>query len=171
MLKEIENRRAIRSFLSKEVEQEKIDEIVKAGLVAPSAKNIQDVKILVIKNKDIRNKLMRLNAKIMGIEDDRDPFYGAPVIILVFAEKSSFAGIDGGAAIENMLIEATHLGLATCWIHRAKEEFESIEGREILKDLNIDFDAHIGIGHIALGYADKPIIREKTIKDGRVFEL
>lgn len=168
MLEVIKNRRACRSFKDQEVEQNKINEIIEAGLLAPSGMNRQTPVIIAIKEKKTRDELMELNRKIMG--RDIDPFYGAPVILLVIAHKEGLSLHDGGATIENMLLEATNQGLASCWIHRAEEEIRSKEGRKILSFTGLNFDDYIGVGHVIIGYPKegfKPI--PKVIKDNRVF--
>lgn len=168
MLDVIKNRRACRSFKDQEVEQNKIDEIIEAGLLAPSGMNRQTPVIIAIKDKKTRDELMELNRKIMG--RDIDPFYGAPVILLVIAHKEGLSLHDGGATIENMLLEATNQGLASCWIHRAEEEIRSEEGRKILSFTGLNFDDYIGVGHVIIGYPKegfKPI--PKVIRDNRVF--
>ena len=110
--------------------------------------------ILVIKDQEIRNKLAKLNAAAMGMEID--PFYGAPELIVVLADKSMPTYLyDGSLVMGNMLNAAADLGVASCWVHRAKEEFESEEGKAILKKLGIEGD-YEGIGNLILGYAAKP---------------
>ena len=168
MLEVIKARRACRSFSSREVEQEKINQIVEAGLLAPSGMNRQTPVIIVIKDKKVRDELMELNRSIMG--RDADPFYGAPVILLVIAHKEGLSVHDGAASIENMLLEATNQGLGSCWIHRAKEELESEEGRKLLSFTGLNLDEYIGIGHVIIGYPNegyKP--NPKVIRENRVF--
>ena len=168
MLEVIKTRRACRSFSNREVEESKIKEIVEAGLLAPSGMNRQTPVIIVIKDKKVRDELMNLNKNIMG--RDMDPFYGAPVILLVIAHKEGLSMLDGAATIENMLLEATNQGLASCWIHRAKEECELDEGQRILSWTGLDLNNYVGIGHVIIGYPTegfKPI--PKVIKEGRVF--
>lgn len=172
MLDAIKNRRACRKFdPSKEVEENKIKEIIEAGLLAPSGMNRQTPRIIVIKDKKTRDALSELNRSIgegrwpKGV----DPFYGAPVIFLVIAHKDGLSIHDGSATIENICLEATNQGLASCWIHRAKEEIESIEGRKLLSFTGLNFDEYIGIGHVIVGYPLDYKYPEKQIKEGRVF--
>ena len=164
----IKNRRSCRNFNSLPVEDEKINEIISAGLHAPSGMGRQTPVIVVIKDKGLRDKLAALNAFVWGREGF-DPFYGAPVIILVMANKNGLSVHDGAATIENMLLEATNQGLSTCWIHRAFEEVNSQAGKELLSFTNLNLDDYIGIGHIALGYSDQTSYPEKVIKEQRVF--
>ncbi len=166
----INQRRSIRNFKSEKVSDEDINKIVEAGLKAPSGMNKQSGIILVITNKEVRDKLAKLNAEIAGF-NNMDPFYNAPVILVVLAKKSDFTHVyDGSVMIENMLLEATSLGLGSIWIHRAKEEFESSLGKEILKSLGIN-DEYEGIGHCAIGYinGDTPLPHE--INPNRVFYI
>ena len=168
MLDVIKNRRACRAFKDQEVEQSKIDEIIEAGLLAPSGMNRQTPVVIAIKDKKTRDELMELNRSIMG--RDMDPFYGAPVILLVIANKNGLSLHDGGATIENMLLEATNQGLASCWIHRAEEEIRSEEGRRILSFTGLNFDDYIGIGHVIVGCPKDDFVPvPKVIKGGRKF--
>ena len=107
-----------------------IDKIVEAGLYAPSGMGRQSVIIIAITDKDTRDRLSSLNASIMG--SDGDPFYGAPAVLVVLADKTRPTYIyDGSLAMGNMMLAAKALGLGSCWIHRAKEEFESEEGKGV----------------------------------------
>lgn len=145
-------RRSIKKYLDKPVEKELLDKIIECGTYAPSGMNKQSPIIIAITKKEVRDKLMRLNAKIMGREDV-DPFYGAPVVLVVLADKNCSTYLyDGSVVMENLLLAASSLGLGSCWIHRAKEEFETEEGKKILKELGIEGD-YEGIGHCILGYS------------------
>jgi len=169
MLDILLKRRTSRKFDStKEVEKEKIEEIVRAGLVAPSGKNQQLAEIFVITNKEFRDRLAELNAKVWGVGTAVDPFYGAPVILLVASKPSPFADLDGAAIIQNMLLEATNQGLGTCWIHRAKEELQLEETKALFASRGLDISDYVGVDHIALGYSLAPTPAEKVIRPGRV---
>ena len=169
MLEVLKNRRSARSYLDKPVEEEKINEVINAGLYAASGMNYQYGIIIAITNKEVRDKLSKLNAKIMN-NLNIDPFYGAPVVLLVACKKWRNSPYDGSCMIENMMIEACSQGLGTCWIHRAKEELEMDEGKEILKDLGINLDEYEGVGHVILGYPkEEPKVKE--IKENRVFYI
>ena len=170
MLEAIKRRRSCRNFdPSRSVEDEKLMEVINAGLNAPSAKNRQEGIIIAVTNKEVRDKISKFNAKILGASDDFDPFFKAPVILLVAELKMPTAQYDGAIMIENMLIEATNQGLGSIWIHRAKQELEDPSFRELLSSINIDLDNYEGIGHVALGYSNMNEYPEKIIKEGRVF--
>ncbi|MBR3688685.1 MAG: nitroreductase family protein, partial [Lentisphaeria bacterium] len=97
-----------------------------------------------------------------------DPFYGAPELVVVLANKAIPTYIyDGSLVMGNMMNAAADLGVASCWVHRAKEEFESEEGKALLKSLGIEGDWE-GIGHCALGYAAGPLPAGAPRKPGRI---
>ena len=150
----LKTRRSCRAYKADRVEEEKLNAIIEAGTYAPTGMGKQSPIILVIKDQEIRNKLAKINAAAMGM--DIDPFYGAPELIVVLANKDIPTYIyDGSLVMGNMLNAAADLGVASCWVHRAKEEFESEEGKAILKKLGIEGD-YEGIGNLILGYAAKP---------------
>ncbi len=153
-LKTLKTRRSCRAYKAEHVEEEKLNAIIEAGTYAPTGMGKQSPIILVIKDREIRNKLAKLNAAAMGMEID--PFYGAPELIVVLADKTMPTYLyDGSLVMGNMLNAAADLGVASCWVHRAKEEFESEEGKAILKKLGIEGN-YEGIGNLILGYAAKP---------------
>lgn len=153
VIKNIKTRHSVRKFKSDSVEKSLIAEITDAGLYAASGMNRQSPIIIAVTNRELCDRLMKMNAAVMG-RDGTDPFYGAPVILVVLAKKDAPTHVyDGSLVLGNMMLAAHSLGLSTCWIHRAKEEFESAEGKEILKELGIEGD-YEGIGHLALGFAD-----------------
>lgn len=146
------SRRSIKRYTDQAVPQEIIEEIVKAGTYAPTGMNRQSPLILAVTNRELRDKLSRMNASILGCQGD--PFYGAPVVLVVLARKDINTRVyDGSLVMGNLMIAAHSLGIASCWIHRAKEEFESEEGKQLLRDLGIEGE-YEGIGHCILGYAD-----------------
>ena len=151
VIKNIKERRSIRNYEDKMIPKEIIEKIVEAGTYAPIGRGKQSIIIIAITNKEIRDKLSKINAKIMGVEND--PFYGASVVLVVLSKKDIPTYIyDGSLVMENLMLSANSLGIGSCWIHRAKEEFETEEGREILKKLGINPDEYEGIGNCILGY-------------------
>ena len=165
----IKTRRSIRKYKSDPVPQELLNKIIDAGLYAPSGMGRQATIILSVTNKEVRDQLSKLNARIMGT--DTDPFYGAPAVLIVLAKKDCPTGIyDGSLVMQNMMLAAHELGLSSCWIHRAKEEFELPEGRELLKSLGIE-DEYEGIGHCIIGYADGDAPSPAERKEHRVYSV
>ena len=174
IIENIVTRRSVKKYLPDSVPEELVAEVVKAGMYAPSGMNKQSAKILAVTNKEMRDRLSRLNLSIVINRDLKtssghgDPFYGAPVVLVVLAKKECGTRVyDGSLVMENMMLAAESLGVNTCWIHRAKEEFESEEGKEILRSLGVEGD-YVGIGHVALGYAMKPIPAPKPRKENYV---
>lgn len=152
VLNAIKTRRSIRKYKSDMIPGEILDQIIEAGTYAATGMNRQSPIIVAVTDRETRDRLSRLNGEIMGT--DSDPFYGAPVVLIVLADKSSPNYIyDGSLVMGNLMLAAHALGIGSCWIHRAKQEFERPEGKEILKSLGIEGD-YEGIGHCILGYVD-----------------
>ena len=161
---------SVKKYKPDPVSRELIDKIIEAGLRAPSGLNKQVPIILAVTNKEIRDELSHLNA---GKDPFKraDPFYGAPVVLVVLADKSMHTYVyDGSLVMENMLLAAHSLGLGACWIHRAKETFEMPEGKAILQKLGIEGDFE-GIGNCIIGYPDGEIPPIKPCKENRVFYI
>ena len=167
VLETIKSRRSIRKYKSDMVPQDKLDKIIEAGTYAATGMGKQSPIIVAVTNKELRDRLSAMNAKIMGVNSD--PFYGAPVVLIVLADKSRPTYLyDGSLVMGNLMLEAEAQGIGSCWIHRAKEEFESEEGKEILKSLGIEGD-YEGIGHCVLGFADGPAPKAAPRKDSYVY--
>ena len=166
-LQTILSRKSVKKFKSDSVDKQLIEQIVRAGMQAPTGLNKQSPIILAITNKEVRDKLSRINA---GNDPflRPDPFYGAPVVLVVLADKSVPTHVyDGTLVMGNMLLAAHSLGLGACWIHRAKETFELPEGKAILQKLGLEGE-YEGIGNCILGYADI-VPQKKPRKENRVF--
>lgn len=167
VLETIKSRRSIRKYKSDMVPQDKLEKIIEAGTYAATGMGKQSPIIVAVTNKELRDRLSAMNAKVMGT--NTDPFYGAPVVLIVLADKSRPTYLyDGSLVMGNLMLEAEAQGVGSCWIHRAKEEFESEEGKEILKSLGIEGD-YEGIGHCVLGYADGPEPKAAPRKDSYVY--
>jgi len=151
VLESIKSRRSVRSFLPKQVEPELLDTLLEAGTYAPTGSGKQSPVIVAVQDPATVKQLSRMNAAVFG--GTSDPFYGAPTILVVLADKTKRTYLLDGAAVLTTLLNAAHaLGLGSCWIHRAKEEFESAEGKALLQQWGVEGD-YEGIGHVALGYA------------------
>ena len=147
-------RRSVRSYKEDTIDRETLDRILRAGTYAATGMNKQAPIILAVTNREMRDRLSKLNAAVMG--SDNDPFYGAPVVLVVLADRAVRTHIYDGSLVMGNLMNAAHAeGVASCWIHRAKEVFDSPEGKQILSDLGIEGD-YEGIGNLILGYAAKP---------------
>lgn len=145
-------RRSIRKYKAEPVPKDIIEKIIEAGTYAATGMNRQSPVIIAVTDKELRDRLSAMNAKVMGASID--PFYGAPVVLIVLADKSAPTYVYDGSLVMGNLMNAAHAyGVSSCWIHRAKEEFETEEGKELLRSLGIEGD-YEGIGHCILGYAD-----------------
>ena len=154
IIKAMETRRSIRGYKEDMVPEELIAEVVEAGTYAATGMGRQSPIILAVTNKEVRDRLSKVNAEIMGTTGD--PFYGAPVVLVVLADKSRPTYLyDGSLVMGNLMLAAHSLGLGSGWIHRAKETFEREEGKAILKELGIEGD-YEGIGNCVIGYAKEP---------------
>ncbi|MBO4457420.1 MAG: nitroreductase [Butyrivibrio sp.] len=168
-LKVLESRRSCRSFKPDMIKKEELDAIIKAGTYAATGMGRQSPIIIAVTNKELRDAISEENRKIGGWAEDVDPFYGAPVILIVLADKSAPTHVyDGSLVMGNLMNAAASLGVNSIWIHRAKEEFDSAFGKELLKKLGITGD-YEGIGHCALGYADKPVSAPAPRKENYVY--
>lgn len=171
VINNIISRRSVRKYKPDMIPKADIDKIIEAGTYAATGMNRQSPIIIAVTNKELRDKLSVLNSKIMGTGEGFDPFYGAPVVLIVLADKSIPTYLyDGSLVMGNLMLAAHDLGIGSCWIHRAKEEFELPEGKELLKSLGIDGD-YEGIGHCVLGYADCPETEASARKDSYVYYI
>lgn len=162
-------RRSVRRYKPDMIDDDTLKRIIEAGTYAPTAKGRQSPIIIAVTNKEVRDRLSKLNASIMG--SDGDPFYGAPVVLVVLADKAVSTRVYDGSLVMGNLMNAAHaLGVSSCWIHRAKEEFESQEGKEILDSLGITGE-YEGIGNCILGYADCEIPSPKERKKDYVYYI
>ncbi|MCQ2275172.1 MAG: nitroreductase [Bacteroidales bacterium] len=167
VIKNIMERRSCRCFDPNRMPAtDLIQQIAEAGTWSPTSRGQQNPIIIAVTNKELRDRISRMNAAVMG--SDSDPFYGAPCMLIVLVKESENAMYDGPIVMQTMMLAAHSLGLNSCWIHRAKEEFESEEGKQILRDLGIEGN-HIGIGHLALGYAAAPIPEPKPRKENYIY--
>lgn len=169
IIKAMEERRSVRKFKPDMPERSDIEQIIEAGLYAANGRGRQTAIVIAVTNKALRDKISEDNRKIGGWADGFDPFYGAPVILIVLAEKHWPTAVhDGSLVLGNLMLAAHSLGLGSIWIHRAREEFETDEYKELLTHLCIEGE-WIGIGHCAVGYADGEIPAPAKRRDNRVF--
>lgn len=171
VLDNIKTRRSIRKFKADMIPQETLDQILEAGTYAASGMGKQSAIIIQVTNREMRDKISAANCKIGGWQEGFDPFYGAPVILIVLAKKDWPNRVyDGSLVMGNLMLAAHDLGIGSCWIHRAKEEFETEEGRALLKSLGIEGE-YEGIGHCALGYTDGDYPSASKRKENRVYYI
>lgn len=162
------SRRSTKAYLDTPVPEDLLDKVLEAGLYAPTGRNNQDVICVAVTNKDIRDQLSKMNAAIMGV--DSDPFYGAPCVIVVLAESTGTTWVeDGSLVLGNMMNAAQALDLGSCWIHRARQMFDSDEGKALLKQWGLP-ETMRGVGNCILGYP-KTEPAQKPRKEGRIIKV
>ena len=164
------NRRSIRKYSSRQVDEEKLQEILKAGTYAATGMGRQSPIMIVIQDTEAREELRKINAEIMG-NPDTDPFYGAPTVIVVLANKKISTCVeDGSLVMGNLMNAAFALGVDSCWIHRAREEFEGTKGKMLLKKWGIEGD-YIGVGHCILGYRNCELPTPAKRKENYIYRV
>ena len=162
-------RRSCKAYKPDAVPEALLDEILEAAKYAPSAMGKQSPIILCVTNKEMRDRISRLNAAVMGKGPDFDPFYGAPVVLVVLAEKGRRTYVhDGSLVMGNLMLAAHALGVGSCWIHRAAETFDRPEWKEWLVSLGLEGD-YEGIGNCILGYVEGDVPAAPPRREGRVF--
>ena len=170
-LKVLESRRSCRNFKPDMIPAEDLNAIIKAGTYAATGMGKQSPIIIAVTDKSMRDAISAENRKIGGWAEGFDPFYGAPVILIVLAKKDVPTHVyDGSLVMGNLMNAAESLGIDSIWIHRAKEEFESDFGKGILAKLGIS-DEYEGIGHCALGYAAEALNDPAPRKDNYVYYI
>ena len=169
IIQALKERRSCRSYKPDPIPTEILDQILEAGTYAPTGMGRQSPIMIAVTDRETRDRLSRMNAAVMGT--DNDPFYGAPVVIVVLADRSIRTAVYDGSLVMGNLMNAAHaLGIGSCWIHRAKEEFDSEEGKAILAGLGIQGD-YDGIGHCILGYEKDPCRPAAARKENYIYRI
>ena len=161
-LKVLKERRSCRKFKEDMITNEELENVLEAGTYAPTGNGKQSPIIIAITNKKIRDELSLENRKVGNMPEGFDPFYNAPVILAVLADKSVKTYLyDGSLVMGNMLNACESLGLGSIWIHRAKEVFEKEFGKNLLKGLNIIGDYGFDASQVTIGGVNIEEITEK----------
>ncbi|WP_186567328.1 nitroreductase [Lawsonibacter celer] len=150
-LEDLKNRRSCRTYRPEQITEEELEQVLQAGMYAPTGSGKQSPRIVAIQNAEVIGQLKKMNAALLG-NPEADPFYGAPTVVVVLADRSCPTYLyDGSCVMDNLMNAAEAVGLGSCWIHRAREEFESDQGKALLRQWGIEGD-YEGIGHCLLGY-------------------
>ncbi len=166
IIKNMMQRRSVRSFKNEQISREQLDEILLAGTWAPTGRNMQSPKIVVVQDEETIALLSKLNGEIA--ERENDQFYGAPTVLVVFADSSVHTYIeDGSLVLGNLMNAAFSVGVDSCWIHRARQTFETPEGKALKEKWGID-DSFVGIGNCILGYRDGDLPQPRPRKEDYV---
>lgn len=168
-LNTLKTRRSVRAYLPEQVKEEQLQQILEAGTYAPTGMGKQSPVMVVVQDPDTIAYLSKLNAAVMGTTTD--PFYGAPTVIVVLAERSRGTCVeDGSLVMGNLMNAAQAVGVNSCWIHRAREVFDSPEGKALLEKWGIHGD-YVGVGHCILGYAKGQVPAAKPRKDNYIYRV
>lgn len=169
-LKTLMERRSVRAFQPKQVDEQTLNTILEVATYTPTGRNRQSPIMVVVQDEKTREQLRRMNAEIMGTPD-ADPFYGAPTIVIVLADPSVSTHLEDGSLVMGTLMNAAFaLGVDSCWIHRARQEFDSEEGKALLRAWGIEGD-YVGIGHCILGYREGDLPPARPRKDHYVYHV
>ena len=161
-MKALIERRSCRSYKKEQIKKEELSAVLTAAVWAPTGMNRQHTRFVAVQDPDTVKKLSKMNAAVMG--RDGDPFYGAPCVVIVFGDADVYTYVeDGSLAMGNMMNAAHSLGLGSCWIHRAKEMFESEEGKALMAEWGIP-ESYKGVGNCILGYIDAPAAERPRIE-------
>ena len=168
-MKNLLERRSVRGYKKDLVPADVLDEILEAGKYAPSGMGQQKTLMGVTQDPELVAKLSRMNADVMGAKSD--PFYGAPTVVIVFADSEQGTCVENGSLVMGNLMNAAHaVGVDSCWIHRAREVFDSEEGKALKAEWGVP-ESYIGIGHCVLGYRSGEYPEAKARKDGFVIRV
>lgn len=182
-------RRTIRRYMTEQITQEELNEILQAGLHAPNAGGRQSAIMVVCQNAELNAELGRISRgvenltgidlgrvsseqpSIMDDESIKSGFYGAPTVITLFSPKEHYNMIgDCFVAAENIVIAAQSLGIGSCIVGRADKTFSTERGVAIQKEwgVGIEYEARL---HVTLGYPEGKAPAYKPRKAGRVIHI
>ena len=168
MLENLKNRRSIRKYKPEQIRDDHLDAILEAGLYAASGMNTQNTIMVAIRDKETRDQLSRMNAEGMGTTSD--PFYGAPCVVVVLVEPERYTAVEDGSLVMGNLMQAAYdIGVGSCWIHRARQMFESQEGKALLRKWGLREDL-LGVANCILGYPDEDPV-PKPRREGRIVKI
>lgn len=168
-LRTLKTRRSVRSYGPEQVKEEELQQILEAGMYAPTGMGMQSPIMVVVQDREQIDYLSKLNAAVMGTS--ADPFYGAPTVVIVLADATKGTCVeDGSLVMGNLMNAAASLGVDSCWINRAREVFASPEGKALLEKWGIQGD-YIGIGNCILGYGDKEAPAAKPRKENYIYRV
>lgn len=169
VIKCLKERRSIRKYRAEQIKEDELEQILEAGMYAPSAMGLQSPIMVVVQDQETIAKLSAMNAAVMGVHSD--PFYGAPTVVIVLAERERGTCVEDGSLVMGNLMNAAYsIGVDSCWINRAREVFDSEEGKALLKQWGIEGD-YIGIGNCILGYRDCELPEAKPRKEHYIYRV
>ena len=170
VIKSLMERRSIRFFKPDKIEEELLDTVLEVGTYAASGMNKQSPIIVVIHDEPTKDRIRKMNMQVMGVPK-RERFFGAPTLIIVFADKNVHTHVEDGSLVMGNMMNAAHaLGLGTCWVHHAREEFETEDGIALRREWGIS-DDYVGIAHLVIGYPDCENPEPKPRKEKYIYKV
>jgi len=190
VLEAIKARRAIRRYTQEQIPEGILQEIITAGLYAPSAGGRQSATLVVCQNREINDALGRINRQAFAarassarfkvsseqpsIADDPgipSAFYGAPTVITLFAPRGMENGLaDCCVMAENIMLAAHSVGIGSCLVARGASTFATEEEQRLLRAWAIDPGYEPAL-HVVLGYRDGEAPHAKPRREGRVVRI
>ena len=169
VLKCLKERRSVRKYKNEQIKDSELELILEAGTYAATGMGMQSPIMIVVQDAETIAKLSKMNAAVMGA--DSDPFYGAPTVVIVLADRTRGTCVEDGSLVMGNLMNAAYsLGVDSCWINRAKEVFDTEEGKAMLKQWGIEGD-YIGVGNCILGYRDCELPQAKPRKENYIYRV
>ena len=169
VLKCLKERRSIRKYKKEQIKDEELNLILEAGTYAATGMGMQSPIMVAVQDAETIAQLSKMNAAVMGV--DSDPFYGAPTVVIVLADRSRGTCVEDGSLVMGNLMNAAYsIGVDSCWIHRAKEVFDTEEGKALLKKWGIEGD-YVGVGNCILGYRDCEFPQPKARKENYIYRV
>lgn len=181
----VKYRRSIRKYADKQIPRADLERIIEAGSFAPNAGGGQRSMIVAIRNRQVSERLGKLNvaglrrenliggkvsAEQPSIIDDptiKSGFYGAPTVVVVFAQANFLYSIpDAFCCAENMVLAATELGIASCIIARAEETFYNEYGKELMREWGVP-ENYVPRCFVLLGYCQGEYPKLKPRRENR----
>lgn len=164
ILEILKGRRSIRKYKKEQIKESELNKILEAGMFAPSGMGRQSARMIVVQNQELRERLRKCNASIMNTPN-ADPFYGAPTVVVIVADKTVPTYHDDGVLVAaNIMNEAYSIGIGSCYIYRAKEQLETIDGKILKQELGIR-ETEEGIANIILGYSNETPVAKSRKED------
>ncbi|MBQ0078290.1 MAG: nitroreductase [Eubacterium sp.] len=158
-------RRAIRAFKPEQITDEELMTVLEAGTWAPSGRGMQSAQMVVVQNEELMKQIVRMNGEVLG-DTSRNPYYGAPTVILVFAPEDRTTYVeDGSCLLDTLMVAAESIGLGSCWIHRERQMFETEEGKQLMAQWGLAPEMK-GIGALSLGYIEGEKPEPKPRREG-----
>lgn len=169
VIKCLKERRSVRQYRAEQIKDSELEQILEAGMYAPTGMGSQSPIMVVVQDAKTIAKLSKMNAAVMGT--DSDPFYGAPTVVIVLADRNWRTNEqDGSLVMGNLMNAAYAVGVDSCWVNRAKEVFETEEGKAMLKEWGIEGE-YIGIGNCILGYRAGDLPQAKPRKENYIYRV